>query len=324
MADVGERGVLARILPLLPGSAALRVGPGDDSAVVTLSAPEVVITCDMMVEGPDFRRDWSTPHDIGYKAMTSNLADIAAMGATPVGVIVALAAPTDTPVLELVGIARGIAQGLSDMAPEAGVLGGDLSTSGQLTLSVTVLGQLGGNAPVLRRGASTGDTVAVTGEPGRSQRGYDTLMQATIDHGGELPRSVRDALASEPDVAHHLAPRVDLSRGLAALQAGATAMMDVSDGLLLDATRMAEASDVSIDCDPAVVVDSAWLSGGEDHGLLACFPPHATLPEGFHPIGRVVQHTPGAPRVSVGGLAPDTQRGGWDPYRDSVTTRVSP
>lgn len=324
VAEVGERGTLARILPLLPGSAALSVGPGDDSAVVQLSAPEVVTTCDMMVEGPDFRRDWSSPHDIGYKAMTSNLADISAMGATPVGVIVALAAPTDTPVVDLVGIARGIAQGLQDMAPEAGVLGGDLSTSHQLTLSVTVLGQLHGHPPVLRSGATVGEVVAVTGEPGRSQRGYHILEAATADHGGQLPSHVRAELVQQPDVAHHLAPRVDLGAGPAALRAGASAMMDVSDGLVLDATRMAEASGVRIDLDPARVVDAAWLTGGEDHGLLACFPAGSSLPEGFSAIGQVVEYSEGEPRVTVGGQPPELERGGWDPYRDSVTTRVSP
>ena len=324
VAEVGERGTLARILPLLPGSAALSVGPGDDSAVVRLDAAEVVTTCDMMVEGPDFRRDWSSPNDIGYKAMTSNLADISAMGATPVGVIVALAAPTDTPVVDLVGIARGIARGLHDMAPEAGMLGGDLSTSHQLTLSVTVLGQLHGHRPVLRSGASAGDIVAVTGEPGRSQRGYELLAAATTDHGGQLPDEVRAQLVQQPDVAHHLAPRVELDLGPTALQAGATAMMDVSDGLLLDATRMAEASGVRIDFDGDQVVDSAWLTGGEDHGLLACFPADTILPDGFIAVGRVVELSEGEPRVTVGGQPPEADRSGWDPYRDSVTTRVSP
>ncbi len=324
LAQVGERGVLARILPLLPGSSHLQVGPGDDSAVVTLNAAEVVTTCDMMVEGPDFRRDWSRPDDIGYKAMTSNLADISAMGASPIGVIVALAAPTDTPVSELVGIARGIARGLDDMAPDAGVLGGDLSTSHQLTLSVTVLGELRGHAPVLRSGARVGDVVAVTGEPGRSERGYQSLMQASAQNGGVLPRSIRDSLAAQPDVAHHLAPRVDLGLGPQAAVAGARAMMDVSDGLVLDATRMAEASGVRIDFTPEAVVDDAWLSGGEDHGLLACFPPNVSLPAGFVAVGRVAEYVDDGLRVSVGDQAPPRERGGWDPYRDSVTTRVSP
>lgn len=322
--DLGERGTLARILPLLPGSSGLEVGPGDDSAVVALAGAQVVTTCDMMVEGPDFRRDWSRPDDIGYKAMTSNLADIAAMGATPVGVIVAVAAPTDTPVSDLVGISRGIAKGLGDMAPDAGVLGGDLSTSSALTIAVTVLGQLEGRAPVLRSGAQVGDVVAVSGDPGRSHRGYLALAQASVDHGGVLPEAIRDELRKDDSVAHHLAPRIDLTLGPRAAAAGARAMMDVSDGLVLDATRLAEASGVVVDFDPARVVDDAWLMGGEDHGMLATFPPGTALPEGFEAVGHVVGYVDGQPRVTVGGSQPEIDRGGWDPYRDSVTTRVSP
>lgn len=324
VADVGERGTLARILPLLPGASRVEVGPGDDSAVLAVTSHRVVTSCDMMVEGPDFRRDWSRPEDIGYKAMTSNLADIAAMGGVPVGVIVALATPPDTPLSELTGIARGIARGLTDMAPDAGVIGGDLSTAPQLTLAVTVLGDMGQVKPVLRSGARVGDVVAVTGTPGSSQRGFVLLEAASRDHGGVLSASVRDQLREHPDVVAHLAPRVDLTLGVAAAQGGATAMMDVSDGLVLDATRMAEASGVGIDFSPHSVVDEAWLSGGEDHGFLATFPVSSAVPPGFEVVGAVVRHKPGTPRVTVGGAAPDVQRGGWDPYRDSMTTRVSP
>jgi thiamine-monophosphate kinase len=102
---------------------------------------------------------------------------------------------------------------------------------------------------------------------------------------------------------------------------------------------MAEASNVAIDFDGDAVVDDAWLMGGEDHGLLATFPPEVTLPEGFHPVGVVRDYEPSGddvgtgdvstggsptPRVTVSGVAPDIERGGWDPYRDSVKTRVSP
>ena len=314
--SLGERETLARILPLLPGSSRLTVGPGDDSAVVRLDTPELVTSCDMMIEGPDFRRDWSSPDQIGYKAMTSNLADIAAMGAVPVGVIVALAAPPETPVQDVVGLARGIAKGLADMAPSAGVLGGDLSTAPVLTLSVTVIGDLEGRAPVLRSGAQVGDVVAVTGTPGRSQRGYLLLEEATSRYGESLPEEARKELVSHPDVQHHLAPSTNLSLGVAAAEAGAHALMDVSDGLVLDATRMAEASGVRIDFDTDAVVDEAWLMGGEDHGFLATFSPSQPLPEGFHAVGRVVENEDHQ-SVTVGGELPQVERGGWDPYRDS-------
>jgi len=314
--SLGERETLARILPLLPGSPLLTVGPGDDSAVIQLHTPELVTSCDMMVEGPDFRRDWSRPDQIGYKAMTSNLADIAAMGAVPVGVIVALAAPPETPVQDVVGLARGIAKGLAEMAPGAGVLGGDLSTAPVLTLSVTVIGDLEGRNPVLRSGAQVGDVVAVTGVPGRSQRGYLLLEEATSRYGESLPEEARKELVSHPDVQHHLAPTTDLSLGVAAAQAGAHALMDVSDGLVLDATRMAEASGVRIDFDTDAVIDEAWLMGGEDHGFLATFSSSQPLPEGFDAVGRVVENQDHQ-SVTVGGQPPEVERGGWDPYRDS-------
>jgi len=311
--ELGERGVLQRILPLLPGSAGLIVGPGDDSAVVELSSTQVVTSCDMMVE-----------EHVGHKAMTSNLADIAAMGARPIGVIVALAAPPDTPVRLVAGIARGIAQGLERLAPGVGVLGGDLSTSSALTLSVTVIGDMEGRSPVLRSGAKPGDIVAVSGQPGQSERGFRLLEQATLDDGGVLSAARRNQLVSHPDVAHHLAPLTDLDLGPQAADAGAHALMDVSDGLALDATRLAEASSVIIDFTQHAVVDEAWLVGGEDHGFLATFPPDTTIPQGFVSVGVVRPLDGDGPRALVGGAPITAPTMGWDPYRDSVSTQVSP
>ena len=323
--ELGERGTLARILPLLPLAQSATVPPGDDSAVSTIRGSQVVTTCDMMIEGPDFRLDWSTPHDIGWKAMASNLADVAAMGARPTGVIVALACPEGTAIEVLEGIARGISDGLEAMAPGCGVLGGDLSRAPRLCLSVTVLGELGDVTPVLRSGAQVGDVVAVVGELGRSERGLRELWRATTLAGGSLPLDERDQLkVSSPDVSHHLAPVAPVAAGPLAARAGATAMMDISDGLVLDATRMAEASGVTIDLDQSLHANEEALMGGEDHGLLACFPHDTALPEGFRPVGRVV--APADQPVTVAGEVPAVSRGGWDPYRDfsSVNTDVSP
>jgi len=322
---LGERGTLARILPLLAVARSTLVPPGDDAAVSTLEGCSVVTTCDMMIEGPDFRFDWSTPHDVGWKAMASNLADVAAMGATPTGVIVAVACPAETSIEVLEGIARGIADGLQAMAPGCGVLGGDLSTASELCLSVTVLGELAGHPPVLRSGAQPGDVVAVAGELGVSERGLRVLAEHTEQAGEVLSEQSRDVLRDRhPEVAHHLAPTAPIALGVVAARAGASAMMDISDGLVLDATRMAEASGVSIDLDGALKDDEEALMGGEDHGLLACFPEGSALPEGFRAVG--VVGAPGEHVVTVGGEAPAVSRGGWDPYRDSssVNTAVSP
>jgi len=320
VSQLGERGTLARILPLLPTATSVIVPPGDDSAVSMVDGARVVTTCDMMIEGPDFRLDWSTPHDLGVKAMASNLADVAAMGAVPTGVIVAVACPPSTEVSQLEGLARGISDGLAQMAPGCGVLGGDLSVAPVLTISVTVIGELSDRSPVLRSGARPGDLVAVAGQLGISERGLRLLLGA-----GNDPAAIRALRETSPEVKHHLAPIAPIFHGIVAAKAGATAMMDISDGLVLDATRMAEASTVTINLSAELADDEPALMGGEDHGLLACFPPESTLPEGFRAVGRVEEATPNAP-VLVGGEAPPVSRGGWDPYRDSssVNTRVSP
>jgi thiamine-monophosphate kinase len=325
--ELGERAVLARILPLLPQSNGVSVGPGDDSAVISIDGGQVVSTCDMMVEGPDFRRDWSTPYDLGWKAMASNLADIAAMGAVPRGVIVAVAAPPDTRADFMEEIARGISAGLAAMAPGCGVIGGDLSASAVLTLAVTVLGDLEGRRPILRSGARPGDVVAHIGQLGSSERGLRILASATEGSGGELPSDLRDGLRRDnPDVAHHLAPVAPIAAGPIAAIAGASAMMDVSDGLILDATRMAEASGVAIDFLASVIHSEEVATGGEDHGLLVTFPPDVVLPDGFRRMGKVVDLKKALVPVTVEGKKPPWRSAGWDPYRDrsSVVTRVSP
>ena len=98
LGGIGEAAALARIFPRLPAAAAALVGPGDDAAVILAPDGRFVVTTDMMIHGPDFRLAWSSPHDLGWKAAASNLADVAAMGATPTGLVVALAAPASTPV----------------------------------------------------------------------------------------------------------------------------------------------------------------------------------------------------------------------------------
>src|SRR3954454_6420860 len=111
LGSLGEQAVLARIFPLLPSAAAELLGPGDDAAVVATPDGRVVITTDMMIHGPDFRLAWSTAHDLGWKAAASNLSDVAAMGAAPTALVVALAAPADTDVVFLEEFADGLRDG---------------------------------------------------------------------------------------------------------------------------------------------------------------------------------------------------------------------
>ena len=306
LGSLGENATLARILPLLPSVTQAEIGPGDDSAVINLSEPRIVISTDMMIEGPDFQWSWSDPEQVGYKAIASNAADIAAMGAVVVSFQIALAAPKDTPVAVLERLARGCAAGIAALTPGAGVSGGDLSHSSVFTLAVTVVGDLQGRRPTTRDGAKVGDVVAVAGELGLSHQGYRELLEARGD-----AQRIQALKATSKAVAHHLAPTPPIGLGVVASAAGATALMDISDGLVLDATRMAHASGVSIELQP---LDDNALVGGEDHGLLACFPPDTPIPQGFRTIGRVVPSGE-KPVLGAGYDIPDV-RGGWDPFQD--------
>lgn len=317
LAMVGESAALARILPLLPTSTLSELGPGDDSAILRVPDGRVVVSCDMMIEGPDFQWSWSDPHHVGYKAIASNASDIAAMGAVVTAFEIAVAAPGDTPVRVLEELATGFASGIAELAPGAGVSGGDLSLSPVFTIAVTVLGDLQGRSPVTRAGARVGDGVFVAGELGLSRAGYHELVAADGD-----PVAIAAVKADSVAVAHHLAPKPPVAMGPIASLHGATAMMDISDGLVLDATRMALASGVTIELEP--LSDDA-LNGGEDHGLLACFPDGAVVPEGFQKVGRVITRIPDHP-VHGAGYELGGGRGGWDPFQDfsATNTTVSP
>lgn len=304
---------LARIIPRLPAGESTIVGPGDDAAVMAAPDGRYVVTTDMMVHGPDFRLAWSTPFELGWKAAATNLSDVAAMGAVPTGLVVAIAAPTDLDPAVLDGIADGLRAGCDALAPGCGVVGGDLSASDTLTIAVTAFGDLQGRSPVLRSGARVGDVVAVAGDLGRAALGLALLFSRGVDESGEPDAQRANALRERhPDLlAAQLAPRPPIDAGPAAADAGASAMLDVSDGLALDAARIARSSRVGIDIDSATLGDDPELAlaGGEDHGLLATFPRETVLPAPFRLIGRV---TAAVGIVSLDGVehAPT----GWDPY----------
>src|ERR1700761_2582455 len=121
LGSIGESAALARIFPRLPAASTALVGPGDGAAVLAGADGRYVVTTDMMIHGPDFRLAWSTGHDLGWKAAASNLADVAAMGAVPMALVVALAAPSSTPVEFLEAFADGLRDGCEAMAPGCGV-----------------------------------------------------------------------------------------------------------------------------------------------------------------------------------------------------------
>lgn len=293
VAAVGEDGLIDRVIARYPPPpSGVLVGPGDDAAVLELSGRSVICT-DTLVEGHDFLLAWSGAHDVGVKVAAQNLADVAAMGAVPVALVVSLAAPGDLPV----AWARDLADGVAAECARAGaaVVGGDVSPAAQLVVTGTAVGVLPGPA-VLRCGARPGDVIALAGVSGLSGAGL-ALLRAGIDVTGRPDLSAL--------VRTHLAPEPDYPAGPLAAAAGATAMIDTSDGLLRDARRVAEASGAVLDLDPERLVPGAqlraaaaalgepqlalqWvLSGGEDHALLACFPPGTALPQPFRAIGAV-------------------------------------
>lgn len=310
LTSLGEQAVLARIFPRLPASTAQLLGPGDDSAVVATPDGRVVMTTDMMINGPDFRLAWSTPYDLGWKAAASNLADIAAMGAVPTALVVGLAVPADTAMTVLEQFSDGLRDGCDALAPGCGVVGGDLSVSSVFTIAVTAIGDLRGRDPVLRSGALVGDVVAVSGVLGAAAEGLRLLFEhGTVDSVPDAASAARLKLEYGDAIAAQLAPRPPIADGPAAAIAGATAMLDLSDGLAIDARRLAKASGVALDLSSAAVGGKLQLDGGEDHSLLATFPAASTLPGGFRPIGTVVA---GA-GVLVDGVLYD-ESSGWDPY----------
>lgn len=314
--DVSEKDLLARILRVLSPASRAEVGPGDDAAVLAVPGGRIVATTDTLVHGPDFRLAWTSAYDLGYKAAAVNVADVAAMGARPTALLVALALPESLPASFVDHLATGLRDALAELAPGCAVEGGDLTVSDTLTVAVTALGVLDGVEPVLRSGARPGDEVAVAGELGAAARGLGILFRRFRDADGTPVVVSTDALspAERHDIDAQLRPRPPVELGVVAARAGATALMDISDGLLLDSSRIADASGVTISLDADL--DDAALTGGEDHALLACFPA-GMAPPAFEVIGRVRER--GETAVLVKGAVRE-DRGGWDPYADWDST----
>jgi thiamine-monophosphate kinase len=309
LGEVGEFEVIDRLTRGRPASGDVIVGPGDDAAVVSAGDGRVVVSTDMLVEGRHFRLDWSTPHDIGRKAVAQNAADIEAMGARVTSFVVGFGAPAQTPAAQVNALADGMWEEAGRIG--VGIVGGDLVSSPQWVVSVTVLGDLGGLAPVLRSGARPGSQLAVIGRLGCSAAGY-ALWAKGIDRFDELRE-------------RHLVPQPPYRQGQAAAEAGAQAMIDISDGLVGDLRHVADASGVTVDLSTdalsadrdalegaaqAVGADPwDWvLGGGEDHALVAAFP--GRLPPGWRVIGRVLD---GPPAVLVDG-APWSGYAGWQSF----------
>src|SRR5580692_557811 len=229
----------------MPAGALTSVGIGDDAAVVGAPSGSVVAAVDLVIEGRHFRRDWSSAYDVGVKAAARSLADIAAMGAVPTALLVALAAPGTLPASWALELADGLA--FEAGRAGAGVAGGDTARADSVLLSVTALGDLAGRPPVRRSGASPGDVVAVAGPLGHSAAGYALLSAGVTTARPEL-------------IAAHRRPAPPYEAGPEAALLGATAMIDVSDGLLADLGHIADASAVALDIDSSSLVTAGPLS----------------------------------------------------------------
>ncbi len=286
LSDVGEFALVDALTELFPQGERVLVGPGDDAALVSAPDGRVLVSTDVLVEGRHFRRDWAEARDVGHRVAAANLSDVNAMGGRATALTVALGAPADLPVVWALDLARGIADEAGLVG--ASVVGGDLTGADQVVVSVTVLGEVAG-VPVLRSGARPGDLVALAGRQGWSAGGL-----AVLTRGFRSPRALVEA---------YRRPEPPYSAGPLAAAVGATAMVDVSDGLLADVGHVARASGVAVDLDsecfevaePLRAVGAALgadplrfvLTGGDDHALVATFPDGTTLPEGWVAVGRV-------------------------------------
>jgi thiamine-monophosphate kinase len=304
LGDIGEFGLIAELTRRFPQGEHVLVGPGDDAALLRIRNGHVVVSTDLLVEGRHFRREWASARDVGHRAAAQNLSDINAMGGRAHSLTVGLAAPAELPVAWALEFAEGFAAECALVG--ASVVGGDLTRADGIVVSVTVLGSVT-QAPVLRSGARPGDVLALAGRQGWAAAGL-----AVLGRGFRSPRAV---------VAAYQHPEPPYDAGPAAAAAGATAMVDVSDGLLAEAGHVAAASGVAIDVtsaaleipEPFQAVGAALnanpvsfvLGGGDDHALLATFGADAVLPDGFRVIGRVAE----GEGVTVDGDTYDGPRG---------------
>jgi thiamine-monophosphate kinase len=290
--DLSEDELLEAIRRVLSGAGPeVVVGPGDDAAVLASPVGELLITTDVLVEGVHFERSLTSARDLGYKAVVVNLSDVAAMAGSPRAAVCALTI-TDPPdvawTMELFG---GMREACDEHA--LWLVGGDLSRGGIMSIAVTVTGEVAPGRAVLRSGANPGDRLVVTGSLGGSAAGLRASREHRTWSGDE-----RDAMR------RHFRPSARVGEAKVLARHGATAMMDVSDGLALDLSRLTGASGVGarlmlsdVPVHPAATLDDA-LGGGEDYELLGA------LPDGAVDVARAeLADSFGTPLTAIGVIA---------------------
>lgn len=305
IAEVGEFALIEALTGLFEQGPHVLIGPGDDAAVLRVRTGHVVVSTDLMVEGRHFRREWCSAADVGHRAAAQNLSDINAMGGRTTSLTISLGLPPDLPAQWALDFAEGFAEEAALVG--ASVVGGDLSGADRIVVAVTAIGDCS-VAPVQRAGAEPGDVIALCGRQGWAAGGL-----AVLGRGFRSPKVLVEA---------YRRPTPPYAAGPEAAEAGATAMIDVSDGLVADAGHLAERSGVRLDLhtgrldipEPLHAVAAALnsdpvrfvLGGGDDHALLATFPADAELPDGWTVVGEVLE----GDGVTVDGAAWE-ESGGW-------------
>jgi thiamine-monophosphate kinase len=315
--DLSEEELLVAIRRVFGGSAPqVLVGPGDDAAVASAGTGDLVLTTDALVEGVHFVRDLTTPRDLGYKAIAVNVSDVAAMAASPRYAVCALTLSEDVDAAWVIELAGGMRECCDEFA--LSLVGGNLARGRDVTIAVTVTGEVGPGRAVLRDGGRPGHRLVVTGSLGGAAAGLRLASQRswTDDERQALHRHVRPT------------PRVGEAGVLASH--GASAMIDVSDGLALDLSRLCGASGAGarvelsrIPIHPAATLAEA-LSGGEDYELLAALP----STDAVAAARRQLADAFGVPLAEIGGIIEEglvavdehgeerpLEAEGWDHFR---------
>ena len=293
VAQIGEGALIAALGEIfgevqnLKDQKNLLFGIGDDGAVLAPSTLPTVATMDLAVEDVHFKTDWSTAYQIGAKVAVANIADIYAMGGDPHSLLVGISLTGKEEVEWVLDLARGIAEEAKKVGAQ--VIGGDTVRGEKITIAITALGN--SSEPIYRSGAKVGDQLVVSGLPGTSAAGLALLKAEKRELFPEIVKA-------------HLQPSVDGKKAHALISAGATAMCDLSDGLLVDVTRISEASGIGmrinldnldlsslsqVGIELSVDPISWVLTSGEEHLFIATLPPSAALPEGVLQIGEVIQ-----------------------------------
>lgn len=316
--DVSEQELLAAIERVLSGTGPdVVVGVGDDAAVVAPGSGELVLTTDALVEGSHFSRSTASARDIGYKAIAVNVSDIAAMGASPRYALCALTLPEAVDAAWVMELLGGMREACDEHA--LSLVGGNLARGPEVTVVVTVTGEVAPGRAVTRAGARPGDRLVVTGDLGGSAAGLRLSS-------GRTPPSDEERAA----IMRHVRPTARVGEAGVLVRCGVTAMIDVSDGLTVDLSRLCAASGVGarvrladVPVGPAATVGDA-LGGGEDYELLAALPDaaavdaaRAELAEAFGvPLTEVGELTaePGMVAVDAAGHEDALVPSGWDHF----------